>query len=449
MIKFNSTEGIDYVLWNLIGQPEFQRLRRIRQLGFADIVFPGATHSRFSHALGAMQMARSMLDVLRKNRAFKDSRWDPRLWEPATLCAALLHDVGHGPFSHVFEEVSEDLCSEAMSHEDWTLEFISNGGVADILKKHSSELLANTKSFFETEPGYNPYSAVVSSQLDADRLDFLFRDRHYTGVKFGGIDLSWILDSLQIQEVQLQQDVTEFCFVISEKGLSAVQEYIYLYMDMYNKVYFHKTARAAQTMMYLMLKEVLSNTSNLSSTIEDLPIIQFFEQTKKLKRKNRTKNLGQVSAAYRALYLRLDDTAVWALVNALSIDKKQPGHNLACRLLNRDLFKPLTLPKRPTESFSPQKKAQFEKQLNKKGIVSYRDTPPPKGFKKYEFTEEEPGKYLLNILVESEFDREPKPISSLVPALAELAERPPARLYFLTEADRSRARDLWKEIDRP
>src|SRR5687767_13619508 len=100
LIKFSSSRPDDRVLWNLVQTPQIQRLRRIKQLGFSELVYPGATHTRFSHVLGAMQTARKMLTVFLRNAVFTP---DPDE-ELATLCAALLHDVGHGPFSHVFEE---------------------------------------------------------------------------------------------------------------------------------------------------------------------------------------------------------------------------------------------------------------------------------------------------------------------------------------------------------
>jgi HD superfamily phosphohydrolase len=104
LIGFKRSRDEDVLLWNLIQTSSFQRLRRIKQLGFSEFVYPGATHSRFSHVLGAMQMARRMLDVFEKNQAFEDVENLP-IERKATLAAALLHDLGHGPYSHVFEEV--------------------------------------------------------------------------------------------------------------------------------------------------------------------------------------------------------------------------------------------------------------------------------------------------------------------------------------------------------
>src|SRR6516164_8469016 len=111
LISFKKQRSEDVVLWKLLQTPALQRLRRIKQLGFSEFVYPGATHSRFSHVLGAMQMARRMLDVFERNNIFANKR-DHRHQRRATLAAALLHDVGHGPYSHVFEEVAAGLKQE-------------------------------------------------------------------------------------------------------------------------------------------------------------------------------------------------------------------------------------------------------------------------------------------------------------------------------------------------
>ena len=120
LISFKKSSNEDVLLWGLLQTPAVQRLRRIKQLGFSEFVYPGATHSRISHVLGAMQMARRMLDVFEKNDVFQDVKNLPHE-RTATLAAALLHDIGHGPYSHVFEEICDALSLEK-SHETYTLE---------------------------------------------------------------------------------------------------------------------------------------------------------------------------------------------------------------------------------------------------------------------------------------------------------------------------------------
>ncbi len=118
LIKFSSNIQDDEILWHLLQTSPLQRLRRIKQLGFSDFVYPGASHTRFSHSVGTMQMARRMLEILRRNKGLTQNEDSP-LWHRATLCAALLHDVGHGPYSHAFEEVSKEL-GITTRHEEYT-----------------------------------------------------------------------------------------------------------------------------------------------------------------------------------------------------------------------------------------------------------------------------------------------------------------------------------------
>src|SRR5215469_10249200 len=150
LIKFSSNSPIDCVLWEIIQRPEFQRLRRIRQLGLSEYLYPGSTHTRLSHAIGAMEMARRMLDVLRRNRQLPGLK--ESIEEQATLCAALLHDVGHGPLSHVFEEASK-TCGIKIPHEDWTRRIIAESSISEVLKMYDPSLLTKTERFFVSEPG--------------------------------------------------------------------------------------------------------------------------------------------------------------------------------------------------------------------------------------------------------------------------------------------------------
>ncbi|MGD9542606.1 MAG: HD domain-containing protein [Methylocystis sp.] len=189
LISFSGAD--DQLLCSLIESRPVQRLRRIKQLGFSEFVYPGATHTRFSHVLGAMQMARRMLTAFERSHAIEIEE-DHGSKRRATIAAALLHDVGHGPYSHVFEE----LCGEfgvGKEHEEWTLEIIERTEIADVLKKFG--LYDEVKCFFASEKLYTPYSAIISSQMDCDRLDFLCRDRYFCGLRSSFIDLEWLFDS--------------------------------------------------------------------------------------------------------------------------------------------------------------------------------------------------------------------------------------------------------------
>jgi HD superfamily phosphohydrolase len=235
VIAFRLDHPPDALLFKLINTREFQRLRRIRQLGMASLAYPGADHSRYSHSLGVMETARLMLHQLDLS-AGPDSDQSA-----ATLCAALLHDLGHGPFSHVFEHVTGaghesvtiSILSDSSSHVHKTLaEFDSN------LPKRVAELL-NKKS----KPSV--YRDMISSQLDADRFDYLLRDNLHTGSRYGDFDLSWLLHALTIADDRL---------AVTSKGVSAVEAYLQSRYHMYRNVYFHKVVRAAEGMLKLAIQ---------------------------------------------------------------------------------------------------------------------------------------------------------------------------------------------------
>jgi hypothetical protein len=230
-IPFHGSSATDRLLLSLVETREIQRLRRIRQLGLANLVFPGAEHSRFPHSLGVMQVARHMLDALRRH--------EPRLGrhEAPLLAAALLHDVGHGPFSHAFEPIS------GARHERWSSAIVLDGGteVNRALRRHSKDLPRKVDDLFRGE--YRParlLGDLVSSQLDADRCDYLLRDVMATGVKHGIFDLGRILLFLLPGEGRV---------LVDRRALAAVEGYVIARAHMYEQVYYHKTVRAAESML--------------------------------------------------------------------------------------------------------------------------------------------------------------------------------------------------------
>ena len=419
LIKFSANRKFDEVLWKLVQTSEFQRLRRIAQLGFAEIVYPGATHTRFSHSLGAMEMARKMLTILKHNQVVQESEND----ENATVCAALLHDVGHGPLSHVFEEVSES-CGIKIHHEDWTKQIIEDSNIGTILKDFDSAIHKNGLSFFEVEHGSDLYSTIVSSQFDADRLDFMLRDRYFTGVKFGSIDPAWIFDCLQIQQLSIDPDseAEKYRFVVSQKGFSAIENYFYAYTELYSKVYFHKTSRAAQIMMKQILSAVAQDPEILP---KNNPLKVYFESTPK---------------PLLETYIRLDDSIIWATIRFLAENNSNQVSNLSQRLLNRNLFKCFELPKPPKEEIDPIKAGKFERRLKENGMKFERDRPQRKGYKVYDTD------YLKNILVSIEGETYPKALDKLSNWVEDMSKGRPHRYYFENTEDREIAKEIYKAI---
>ena len=247
IISFEDND-CDKLLLGLIDTKEFQRLRRIKQLGMCDLVFPGANHSRFAHSLGVMHVARMMLNRIGRLMGSKLTEEHRKI----VLVSALLHDIGHGPYSHAFESVT------GISHEEWTRKIIldESTGVNKVLSKDDREMPAKVAAFFleipEEDNDQNnlipPYlEQIVSSQLDADRFDFLLRDSHATGTEYGYYDLEWLIKHIHINENKKR-------LYLDRKAILAVTNYIFARFHMYQAVYYHKATRAAELMLKLILK---------------------------------------------------------------------------------------------------------------------------------------------------------------------------------------------------
>ncbi|MBF0138612.1 MAG: HD domain-containing protein [Magnetococcus sp. DMHC-1] len=239
----------DAMILDLIDSPPMQRLRRIRQLGTASRVYPTAEHSRFSHALGVMHLAKRILRVL----GMQDPELIDREAALQVKVAALLHDVGHGPYSHLFEVIFGD----AENHESLGWRIIAEPGpVRTIIGRHCQRLNIGETTFIQGLQRVwggdrDPHSPshfgrqVISSQLDADRMDYLLRDAYFTGVAYGRYDLEWLLHSLRLRDVA---GVLHLCVDIS-RGPTALESYIAARDNMYRQVYHHKTIRAMDALL--------------------------------------------------------------------------------------------------------------------------------------------------------------------------------------------------------
>ncbi|MCB9615425.1 MAG: HD domain-containing protein [Sandaracinus sp.] len=232
------------VVGALLGTREVQRLRRIRQLGLTSLVFPGAEHSRFAHAVGA---AHVMTRLFARIRAIHDAlppehRLDADGMRDA-LAAALLHDLGHGPFSHLFEEVQPGH----KHHEDWTVEALRDPGteVHRALEGLSSGMAERVAGMLHGEHRLRYLARAVSGTLDVDRADYLLRDSHMTGVRYGLYDLDWLLRALGFGEVAGEWVLA----VEGRKGLPPIESFFLGRHFMYQQVYHHKATRAAEALI--------------------------------------------------------------------------------------------------------------------------------------------------------------------------------------------------------
>jgi uncharacterized protein len=220
----------------LIDTREMQRLRRIRQLGTAYLVYPGANHTRFEHSLGAYKLARDAARAL--GLSVDDSR--------ALAAAALLHDLGHGPMSHLFEEV---LREHNQRHEEFSIDLIQWSTIGDLLSRHGIE----PKVVADFVLGRGAFGRVVAGDIDVDRMDYLLRDAHYTGVRTA-VDPERLLSVMALVDGE---------YVVREAGLTAVESLLVTRFLMYPSVYFHHTCRAAEAMVVSGIEALLAQGAQL------------------------------------------------------------------------------------------------------------------------------------------------------------------------------------------
>lgn len=247
LIEFRVTDEFERSLWNIIQTRPFQRLRRVRQLGFSEFVFPGATHTRFSHSIGVFHTARQLMNVVRRHTGETGHIHQVDV----ALGAALVHDIGHGMFSHSFEEVGKALKLPMARHETVSELLIREGEIAEAFAAELGAGFAKEVAdvLKRKEPG-NLYQSVVSSQFDADRLDYMQRDRLMTGVQSSGIDATWLMANLEIGKVKESADEAKAgdidTLVLGPKAYHAAENYVLSLFQLYPNVYMHKTTRAAE-----------------------------------------------------------------------------------------------------------------------------------------------------------------------------------------------------------
>lgn len=295
----------DRLIWELIGTKEFQRLRRVRQLGTTYLTFHGAEHSRFSHSLGVYEIMRKIIDVFEGR-----DHWNP---DERMLClaAALLHDVGHGPFSHSFEKVFNT------DHELFTRRIImGDTEINRVLKQVSDDFPDKVADVIAKTYENKLVISLISSQIDADRMDYLLRDAYYTGVSYGHFDLERIWRVMRPMEDQV---------VIKQSGMHAVEDYIMSRYQMYWQVYFHPVTRSAE----VILSKILHRAKALYESGYDF--------------KNKPRELYSLFEKEGDIpledYLRLDEATILYYFQSW-LDEKDPIlRDLCHRFIHRKLFK--------------------------------------------------------------------------------------------------------------
>lgn len=438
LIVFREDDGLDQLAWALINTPEFQRLRRIRQLGVSEFVFPGATHTRFAHSMGVFHTARLLAGIIRRERIRNKKKFDPKRAEAAVI-AALLHDLGHGPFSHTFEGVRRKLGAKK-KHEAWTAEIIRSpdGGVWPLLAGYRAGFGDEVAHFFEVEDPADIYHAIVSSSFDADRLDYLRRDKMMTGTGAGAIDFDWLMEYVRVAEVSIEAvdagdgtaKVPTFCLDL--KALPAAEQFLLSRYTLHEQVYFHKATRCVEAMIAHLLgrlgelAKTVTKASRLSGLERTHPLLMFFAKN------------GDTLANYVAL----DDIVVSAAFERMANAEDEVIRKLATRLRDRVLYKTLDVRAFGSDEGLQSKMIRRIDDLFKHEIAAgsiIKDEDASVTIYTQIGGDEDRMHKKLHILDA----RGPREIVELSKVIKELAEkRRFVRYYFAKEADRSRARAL-------
>lgn len=296
------------ILFQLIEHPYFQRLRRIKQLGLTDYVYPGALHTRFHHALGALHLMRQAINVLRSKGVEITEK------EAESVCIAiLLHDIGHGPFSHALEHTIVNVHHEEMSIL-----------IMKTLNEEFNGQLTTAIQIFEDKYTKHFLHQLVSSQMDMDRMDYLNRDSFFTGVSEGVIGYDRMIKMLDVRNDRL---------VVEVKGIYSVEKFLIARRLMYWQVYLHKTVLSSEQMLIQALKIAKSAYKKGMSIEMSAPLRYFFELSSKFENNEKT---------YQSIvdnFVQLDDYDVINVLKKFMNCENKLLSYISKRIINRQLFK--------------------------------------------------------------------------------------------------------------
>ncbi|MDD3888843.1 MAG: HD domain-containing protein [Syntrophomonadaceae bacterium] len=309
------------LILDLLDTPEFQRLRHIKQLGFSSYTYPGAEHTRFAHSLGVAHLTRRFIDKISSNKVTGDGLSVEELTDNRLLVsvAALLHDIGHGPFSHALEGIT------GIKHEKWTIKIIKGNTCVNKIIRHYNISPDEVAEIIQRTHKSSALVKILSSQLDADRTDYLLRDSVMTGAGYGSFDLEWLINVLRLgkheDEVEIGLDLN--------KGQSIAEDYVMARYYMYKNVYFHKTTRSAELMMSSVFKR--------AKELESQGLIEFPAVLKKIINVQEENSDDDILQAY----LELNEHLLWTCVMKWKDCDDLVLKDLCGRILNRNLYKAL------------------------------------------------------------------------------------------------------------
>jgi uncharacterized protein len=374
LVEFSNSE-LERTLWKVIQTRPFQRLRRVKQLGFSDLVYPGASHSRFAHSIGVFHTARQLMEVVHRHVSVDQSSKEQK-----ALAAALVHDLGHGPFSHAFEKVGKRLGLKFADHEIMSDTLIRQGEVSEVFKEEIGQGFAEDVADIIKKDGVKTVQhAVVSSQFDADRLDYMRRDRMMTGTQHAAIDFPWLIANLEIGSVPIGVDDTPLgtieTFVLGPKAIHAAEAFVLGLFQLYPTVYFHKATRGAEKIFTELLVQLVTLVRNENVTATGLPtnhpLVRFAQNPENIE-----------------VALTLDDAVVWGALTQMTEAKDPLIAEFSARLRDRKLYKCCDIRTKVTHVLDPKSHnsdeiidkidkccASIEKKLAEWVVDNYVDRP--------------------------------------------------------------------------
>lgn len=442
LIKFDLGDEVDRAAWELINTSEFQRLRRVKQLGVSEFIYPGATHTRLAHSIGVFHIARDLMKVA--ERYVPSDKQKPHRAKTALL-AALLHDVGHGPFSHAFENAEKARLTNEQyhDHEYWTAELIcrKDGNIRRILKNTfgGDGSVADDIAAMLRGKEQDLYSSVVSSSFDADRLDYLRRDRMMTGSGAGAIDFEWLLDNLRVVDVPVSsgedaeenQDNTIQVFAFEEKALQAVETFILARFQLYAQVYLHKTTRGIEQMLTAFLlafstEAAKGDKANLAVP-EDHPLRKFYSKAKP--------DLDD--------YFALDDAVVWSAMEISAKNGRGRVKEFADRICSRGIMRGVAIDTVNPQAVDKARREFIVKQFGGElGKTVFEDRAP---LSIYKDPSKETVKPHKRVYIRRKSQKVVDVTSLSKPVAALFEEQEILRYYFLNENDRKKVMSVTGE----
>ncbi|MCG8408059.1 MAG: HD domain-containing protein [Phycisphaerales bacterium] len=417
----------DRWLVELLDCPEVQRLRRIHQLGVSDVTYPGASHTRFAHTLGVLHLMQQMYQ--RVEQIWKDA--SVSMCRPRLMAAAVLHDVGHGPFSHLFEPCLD------IDHEEWSVKIILDptSEVNKVLRTVDPQLSDGVAKLIEKDNYEMPQwqKFLLSSQLDVDRMDYLRRDSLFTGSGYGHFDWHRLINTLELHKGQ----DGNLDIVWPEKAKFAIEEYIFARFYMYQNVYLHKTTRGFEKMVEAMWNRAKQLRKDDTDVLLVPTISAYWDEEKPTVKQ----------------YLAIEEFTVLQQIQQWQEHDDRPLSELARRFLHRDRFAMIEAP--PLSDGLADGREEWEDALKEK--VNKAGYPP----ESFCLRDQLKGKYNQPYFPEKESDEQsaknairiresgreqPVEISQLLPRLDPITAKPRDRYrYYVPDEARAAAEKLSRE----